>query len=166
MIKAGYLAFLPGEIRALIALFLLGLSIGFYTGLGFVKHTTEASPQGIVENYKGNENNEMADTMKFKKSEHEMLSILHTHLLSLSLVFFILGLLSYGVPMNRSLRKFLMLEPLLSVVLTFGGIYYLWEGLHWMVYLVMFSGFLMTLSYSLAVVAIFRTLLKPVQETS
>lgn len=127
-------------------------------GLSFVNHTTDTEAKGIIENYNGNESNLEAEEMKFKKSEHEMLNILHTHFLSLSLIFFILGLLTYGVNLNAGFRKFLMLEPLVSVLLTFGGIYCLWQGWEWMVYVVMLSGGLMTLSYALAVILILKAL--------
>lgn len=157
-LKASYLAKLPKELKALIGLFLLVLSIGFYLGISFVDHTTNATSQGIVENYNGNENDELAETMKFKKSEHEMLNILHTHFLSLSVIFFILGLLTYGTAANPKLRKFLMVEPLLSVLLTFGGIYFLWLGYEWTAYLVMFSGFLMTASFTVSVLLVCKEL--------
>lgn len=159
MIKAGYLSTFSKDLKWLTALFLVVLSIGFYLGLGFVNHTTDAKPGGIVENYNGNEENEAAETMKFKKSQHEMLNILHTHFLSLSLIFFVLGILVYGTNMNPSFRRFLMIEPLVSVLLTFGGIYFIWNGLEWMAYVVMFSGMLMTLSYSAGVFLVFRALL-------
>ncbi len=146
--------------KLLTAFFLLALSIGFYLGLGFVNHTTNNQAHGIVENYNGNENDEEAETMKFKKSEHEMYNILHTHFLSLSVIFFILGLLTYGTSINATLRKFLMIEPLVSVLLTFGGIYFLWLGYEWMAYLVMVSGILMTLSYTTAALVIFRELIR------
>ena len=156
--KAGYIASLPKELKLLTALFLMVLSIGFYLGLGFVNHTTNNQAHGIVENYNGNENDVEAETMKFKKSEHEIYNILHTHFLSLSIIFFILGLLTYGTSIHSALRKFLMIEPMVSVLLTFGGIYFLWLDFEWMAYLVMFSGALMTFSYTVAVLAIVREL--------
>ena len=156
MFQAGYLRLFSNELKVLTAFFLITLSIGFYLGIGFVNHTTDSHPQGIVENYNGNEADELAETMKFKKSEHEMYNILHTHFLSLSVIFFLLGLLLYGVPMNSFWRKFLMVEPLLSVMLTFGGIYFLWLGMEWMAYLVIFSGILMILSYTAAILLIFN----------
>ncbi|MBL4707246.1 MAG: hypothetical protein JKY48_02240 [Flavobacteriales bacterium] len=158
MLKAGYLSSFSTELKALTVFFLITLSIGFYLGLGFVNHTTENKAQGIIENYNGNEQDEAAETMKFKKSEHEMYNILHTHFLSLSLIFFILGLLTYGTSINSKLRKFLMIEPLISVILTFGGIYFIWTGLEWMTYVVMFSGMLMTLSYTVAAFLILNAL--------
>jgi len=159
-IIAGYLAKLPKELKALVGLFLLVLSIGFYLGISFVDHTTNATPQGIAANYNGNENDALAKTMKFKKSEHEMLNILHTHFLSLSVIFFVLGLLTYGTAATPRLRKFLMVEPLLSVILTFGGIYFLWLGYEWTAYLVVLSGFLMTASFTASVLLVFRELVR------
>lgn len=159
MLQIGFLSTLPKEIKILIVLFLVTLSIGFYLGITFVNHTTENKPTGIIENYNGNENDETAETMKFKKSEHEMYNILHTHFLSLSVIFFIIGFLSYGTSIHSKIRKFLMIEPLVSVLLTFGGIYFIWLGFEWMSYLVMFSGILMTVSYTSAVLLILKELL-------
>ena len=158
MIKAGYIDSFSKELRVLTTFFLITLSIGFYLGLSFVNHTTANQAQGIIENYNGNENDLDAETMKFKKSEHEMYNILHTHFLSLSVIFFILGILCYGSTIHPTLRKFLMIEPLVSVLLTFGGIYFLWMGFEWMSYIVMISGILMTLSYTLAILGVFKTL--------
>ena len=160
MLQAGFIASFSKELKVLTAFFLITLSIGFYLGLGFVNHTTDAQAQGVIENYNGNEDDPDAEIMKFKKSEHEMYNILHTHFLSLSVIFFLLGILVYGVKMNSFWRKLLMIEPLVSVLLTFGGIYFLWQGLEWMVYVVMISGFLMTLSYSIAILMIFISLFR------
>ena len=80
---------LPKEVRIFIASFVVVLSVGFYTGLLFVNETSTASPNGIEENYLGNEQDEDAEIMKFKKSDREMLTIVHTHILSMSLVFFL-----------------------------------------------------------------------------
>ncbi len=42
---------------------------------------------GMQENYNGNEDHPDIMEMKFKKSAREMLTIVHTHVLSLSLIF-------------------------------------------------------------------------------
>lgn len=141
---------LPKKLKWLVAIFLIVLAVGFYTGLGFVKNTTDGTPKGIIENYNGNEEDLEAEEMKFKKSDREMLTIIHTHILSMSLIFVLLGFLVYGCPMNPGLKSFLMIEPLVSVLLTFGGIYLLWAGHLWMTYVVMLSGALMVLSFTLA----------------
>lgn len=146
----GILLELPKGIKFFVFTFVLVLSIGFYTGLLFVSETSTASTAGIVENYLGNEEDEEAEVMKFKKGEREMLTIIHTHILSMSLIFFLLGGLVWLAKLPYRLKMFLTIEPFVSVLLTFGGIYFMWTGLLWMKYVVIFSGFLMTATYSLA----------------
>ena len=154
----GYIFLLPKEIKLLIGVFVIVLSIGFFSGLLFVGETSSANPNGIEEQYLGNEHDEDAEVMKFKKSEKEMLSLVHSHVLSMSVIFFLLALIVSITKLNRQLKTFLMVEPLLSVVLTFGGLYFLWAGILWMKYIVMFSGTLMTLSFLLSVVIILKQL--------
>ena len=84
----GLIYTLPKEIKLLIGAFILVLSIGFYTGLLFVGETSSAAPNGIEEQYLGNETDEDAEVMKFKKSEQEMLTLVHNHILSMSIIFF------------------------------------------------------------------------------
>ena len=151
---------LSKEIKLLISTFLIVLSIGFYSGLLFVNETSSSSPSGIQENYLGNENDEQAQVMKFKKPEKEMLSIIHSHVLSMSMIFFLLGLVLSITNLSRSLKLFLMIEPFLSIILTFGGIYLLWKDILWMKYVVMFSGTLMTMTFTVSVLIILFQLAK------
>lgn len=154
----GYIFLLPKEIKLLIGVFVIVLSIGFFSGLLFVGETSSANPNGIEEQYLGNEHDEDAEVMKFKKSEKEMLSLVHSHVLSMSIIFFLLALIVSITKLKKQLKTFLMVEPLISVVLTFGGLYFLWAGILWMKYIVMFSGTLMTLSFLLSVVIILKQL--------
>ncbi|MFD2432291.1 hypothetical protein ACFSO9_01310 [Mesonia maritima] len=87
----GKLHTFPKALKLLIGTFLIVLSVGYFTGLTFVGETTSNSAKGIQENYLGNENDENAEVMKFKKSEREMLTIVHTHILSMSVIFFFSG---------------------------------------------------------------------------
>lgn len=155
----GLLSSFPKEIKIFIAAFVVILSIGFFTGLLFVSQTSTTSPDGIVENYNGNEEDEGAEVMKFKKSEREMLTIVHTHILSMSFVFFLLGGLVWLTKLSKKLKLFLTVEPFLSVVLTFGGIYFLWTGVLWMKYVVIFSGFLMTATFTISVILVLYQLI-------
>ena len=63
----GLILSFPREIKIFIAVFVVILSIGFFTGLLFVSQTSTTSPDGVVENYNGNEDDENAEVMKFKK---------------------------------------------------------------------------------------------------
>lgn len=137
----------PKELRLLIAAFIIVLSIGFYTGLLFVSETSSANPNGIEEQYLGNEEDLDAKVMKFKKNEQQMLTLVHGHILSMSIIFFLTGLILTTTRLNRKLKLALLIEPFISIVLTFGGIYLLWKGILWMKYIVVISGTLMTLTF-------------------
>ena len=156
----GLILTLPKEIKLLIGAFIIVLSIGFYTGLLFVGETSSANPNGIEEQYLGNEHDEDAEVMRFKKSEQEMLTLVHNHVLSMSIIFFLLGLLVAVTKLTRKLKLFLLVEPFFSVVFTFGGLYLLWKGMLWMKYIVMVSGVLMTLTFTLSVFIVLYQLLQ------
>ncbi|WP_420319934.1 hypothetical protein [Flagellimonas sp.] len=155
MVYNGLLTTFPKEIRLFIAVFVVVLSIGFFTGLLFVGQTESMTPAGLEENYLGNEDDESAAVMKFEKGEREMLTIIHTHILSMSFIFFLLGGLVWICRLPKKWKMFLTIEPFLSVLLTFGGIYLMWAGISWMTYVVIFSGTLMTLTYTFSASLVF-----------
>lgn len=155
----GLIHTLPGYVKKFIAAFVIVLSVGYFTGLTFVRQTESVSPIGLEENYLGNEEVEDATVMKFKKGEREMLTILHTHILSISFIFFLLGGLVAITSIPSKLKAFLMIEPFVSILLTFGGIYFMWKGVLWMKWIVIISGTLMTLVYVLAAGAVLMQLI-------
>lgn len=138
---------LPKEIKVVILIFILVLSVGFYGGIGFVNSTTSMKASGIESHYLGNEDVDDAEVMKFQKSEREILTIVHNHILSMSVIFFLISLILSTTSINHKLKYFLMIEPFVSIILTFGGIYLLWSGIIWFKYIIIFSGILMTLSF-------------------
>ena len=144
----------PKEIKALIMVFIVVLSIGFLGGLTFVNNTTSMNVSEIETHYLGNENDENAEMMKFKKNEREILTVVHGHILSMSVIFFLLSLILATTSINKKLKYFLMIEPFLSIVLTFGGIYLLWSGITWFKYIVIISGVFMTFSFVVATLSI------------
>ena len=156
----GLIYTLAREIKIFIGAFIIVLSISFHTGLLFVCETSSANPNGIEEQYLGNEEDENATIMRFKKSDKEMLSLVHSHVLSMSILFFLVGLLISITKLAMRFKLFLIIEPFVSVILTFGGLYLLWKGVLWMKYVVMFSGMLMTLTFTLSILIILRQLLK------
>lgn len=158
----GLLQQFPRPIKLFIGSFVVILSFGYFTGLLFVTETSANSPTGIEENYLGNEDDEEAEVMKFRKSSREMLTIVHTHVLSMSFIFFLLGIVVWLTSIPTSWKLFLTVEPFLSVILTFGGIYLLWSGIYWMKYIIIFSGILMTTTFSISIVLVlFQLTLKP-----
>jgi len=156
----GLLHTFPKHIKLFIAAFVILLSVGYGSGLLFVGNTNSNNPNGMEENYLGNEDDENAAVMKFKKGEREMLTLLHTHVLSISFIFFFLGSLVALTSLPKKLKSFLMIEPFLSILLTFGGIYLLWKGILWMKYVVMLSGIVMTLVFIVSALSILFQLTK------
>ena len=156
----GLLKTLPGGVRIFLATFVTVLSIGFFTGLYFVGSTNSAVPGGIEQNYLGNEEDPEAEVMIFKKSQREMLTIIHTHILSMSFIFVLLGTLVWMAKLPRKLKLFLTIEPFLSLLLTFGGIYLLWSGMVWVKYIVFLSGTLMTATFAVSASLVFYQLVR------
>ena len=140
----------PKEIKLLSIAFVITLNIGFFTGLNFINETSGMRPNGIETNYLGNENDENAELMLFKKSEKEILTIIHNHVISMSVIFLLLGVLLFFTSLDIKLKRILILEPFVSIVLTFGGIYVLWSGIIWFKYVIMVSGIALTITFILS----------------
>ncbi|PCH75217.1 MAG: hypothetical protein COB98_09290 [Flavobacteriaceae bacterium] len=150
----------PQEVKLLIGAFVIVLSIGYYTGLAFVNETTNNTPTGIEEQYLGNENDEEATVMKFKKKKQAIITLIHNHMISLSVLFFMLSLLVSITSFNKTLKKVVMIEPFVSILVSFGGIYFMWLGMTSLKYVVMLSGILMTMSFITATFMILFSLVK------
>ncbi len=153
MIKqlSGTIHVLPKNVKVFIGLFLITLSFGFFTGFSFLHITTSLTPNGIEKHLIGNEDDEDTEEMIFKKSEREILNIIHTHVLSFSLIFLALSSILIATSVNQRLKTFLSIEPFVSILLTFGGIWILWKGILWFKYVIMLSGILLTTSFILIV---------------
>jgi len=150
----------PKQAKLLIGAFIITLSFGYYTGLRFVNENTSNTTQGIEEHYMGNEADENADVMKFKKTEKEIITTVHNHVVSMSLIFLALGGILLISSINPMLKKFLMIEPFVSIILTFGGIWLMWSGVLWFKYVIICSGILLTLTFTTSAVLIISQLFK------
>jgi len=146
---------LPKQAKLLIGAFLITLSFGYFTGLRFVNENTNNTTQGIEEQYLGNEDVEDAEEMKFKKSEKEIITTVHNHVVSMSIIFLLLGGVLLITSIHPMLKKALIIEPFISILLTFGGIWLMWSGVLWFKYIIIFSGILLTLTFTASVVLIF-----------
>jgi len=125
-----------------------------------VNTTNSNKPNGIEENYLGNENDEEAAVMNFKKSDREMLTTLHSYVLSMFFISLFIGVLLAIISLPKKLKPFLMIESFISIIIIFGGIYLLWNGMLWMKYVIQISGMLMTVVFITSVLTILYQLLK------
>lgn len=53
----------------------------------------------------------------------------------------------FGTKLKTSFKALLCIEPFVSLILTFGGIYFIWLGFERVSYIVLISGMLMTVSF-------------------
>ena len=144
---------LTGPLRLFFTAFLVVLTAGYAIGLLFVDHATSVSPAGIAEQYRGSPENAQQAELKYAKTEDEMYIFLHNHILSLSLVFFAVGGIFYLSSVRQGLKTFLMAEPFIALVTTFGGIWLTRYVSAYFSWLTLISGILMVGSY-LAMVAV------------
>tara|TARA_X000001036_G_C20536644_1_gene748523 strand:- start:184 stop:681 length:498 start_codon:yes stop_codon:yes gene_type:complete len=143
----GLIYSLPREVKNLIVPFIIVLSIGYFVSILLVDHTSSLTPSGIEKNYLGNELSEISDNFKFKKSTYQIYNLIHSHIISMSIIFFVIGLLLIITDLNYHFKWFLMIEPFFSIILTFGGIYMLWNGITWMKYIIFISSLLMAIVF-------------------
>src|SRR5690348_9560445 len=83
---------LPAAARSLGRWITIVQLVGYTTSLVFVWHTTRLVPPGIESRYRGANPETAQAAMQFPKSFGEMLTITHTHLLSMAVIFVITGI--------------------------------------------------------------------------
>jgi hypothetical protein len=150
---------LPLPVKRVLIAFLITATVGFSIGLFFINHTTHFKIEGIEQNYLGNENDEMADEMIFRKSEREILTTIHNHITSMSLLFLCVALIFTLTPTAQR-YTWLAVEPFISLILTFGSIWFLWKyEFRWISYITMLSGIAMSASFYIMVYISLKNLL-------
>jgi hypothetical protein len=148
-----------GTIRSFLIMFVISLSFGYASGLYYISISSGFTGKSVEENYLGNEDDEEAGTMKFKMKEKEVLSIIHSHVISFALIFLALGFLLFHSSFSTKLISFLSIEPFISLLFSFGGIWLMWKGIDWMKYIVIISGSLMHLVFLTSILLILIDLL-------
>ena len=113
------------EIRGLIVCFVLALLIGVSIGLIYVATTTSLTPDNTAEHYRGSETNDGFDIPeKYAKTLSGMLLTTHTHVISFSIIFFLLGIhFSMTSMIQGPWKMVLLIEPFASFLLTFLSIW-------------------------------------------
>jgi len=138
---------LPSHLRKMLALFLVTLSCAYLLGLGYIYYNTGMTYTGISEDFRGSDTR-----MAFEKPAGEMFQTVHNHMFGLSLTFLLTGTLFYFSSFPSGLAKlFLLTEPFLSIILSFGSFWlvrYVSQGWTW---LLLSSGALMALGFFLQV---------------
>ncbi len=133
--------------------------VGYTTSLVFVWHTTRLVPPGVAARYRGANPEATEGAMQFPKSLAEMLTITHTHLLSMAVIFVITG---FGVALCASLsdrgKRFLIAEPFCALLVSFSAMWlmrYVAPGFSWVLEA---SSFLVALTFYIQSYLILREL--------
>ncbi len=131
----------PSALKALAASFALLLSLGTAVGLTLVAFTTHSSPKGTIERYNGSQSQTSSDSQgtssdnqnqdfdsglaeSYPKPMFEMLLTTHNHVIPFSLIFLALGALFFFSSWPQGyLKTFVMVEPFIATLTTFGGLW-------------------------------------------
>ncbi|HEY3279322.1 MAG TPA: hypothetical protein VGJ83_02330 [Gemmatimonadales bacterium] len=114
----------PAPLRSLGRWVTVVQLVGYTTSLIFVWHTTRLVPAGVAARYRGANPDATEGAMQFPKSFTEMLTITHTHLLSMAAIFVLTGL---GVALCASVperwKRVLIAEPFGALLVSFSAMW-------------------------------------------
>lgn len=115
---------LPRPLRALARWLTIVQAVGYTTSLVFVWYTTGLGPAGIAARYRGSDPALSDAAMNFPKSFAEMLTITHTHLLSMAAIFALSGaILALGRRPSERWRQGLIVEPFIALLTSFSAMW-------------------------------------------
>ena len=98
--------------------------VGYTTALVFVWHTTRLVPTGVAARYRGVNPDMTEGAMQFPKSFGEMLTITHTHLLSMAVIFVLTGVgVALCVSVSERWKRILIVEPFCALLVSFSAMW-------------------------------------------
>jgi len=119
----------PAPLRTLARWITIVQIVGYTTSLVFVWRTTRMAPAGVAARYRGESLGGEGDgrtggPMQFPKSLPEMLTITHTHILSMAVIFALSGI---GVALctwpPERWRRLLIAEPFGALLVSFAAMW-------------------------------------------
>ena len=151
----------PNKLKLLCFLTVFNITVGVGVGLYYVGYTTQYSSIGTSEHFAGSKVSDDFDIPdKYPKPISELLNTTHTHVISMTFIFLIIGGIFYfNSIITGSMKIILIVEPFISIMATFGGIWlirFIHSGFS---YLVILSGILMYMSFFIMAITIFYELL-------
>jgi len=143
---------LESSLKIFLSVFVIVLSIGVIMGLAYLSQTTSYSTKKTIERFNGSQTNtddviiDIPDT--YPKPVSEMLITTHNHIIAFALIFFAIGLIFYfNSVIDGFWKSFLIIEPLISTIVTFGSIWGMRYIAKEFVYLAALSSSLIYLSF-------------------
>lgn len=152
------------QLKIFLVIYLVTVMVGVSVGIIYLSQTTSLTPKGTVERFNGSEMemNNLEVPESFPKPISELLISTHNHILGLSFIFFSVGLIFYFTSIVKgTIKTILMVEPMVSITITFGSIWlvrFIYPGF---VYLTFVSSFLMyTGFYTIIFISLYELLIK------
>ena len=148
-------------LKYLLASFLLTMSIGIFTGIGYVYFTTNIQIEGTIERFNGSEADKDEIPEEFPKPIENMILTTHNHINSFALISLIIGIIFYfNSIIQGKIKLFLLLEPFISTILTFASLWLMRFFNESFVYLVIISAIIMYLCWFIMISVSLYELLK------
>ena len=136
---------LDSSLKKLLIYYLITLGIGFSLGVLYVYLNSEFSSSGMIEQYVGN-NDEWEP--KLPKTLQDLVSHTHEHITMFAIIFLSLALIfAYNNTIKGFWKRFLMLEPFVSIIITFGGFFIIRYITTNFSYIIMISSLLMYICF-------------------
>ena len=133
------------NLKKILIYYLITLGVGFSLGLLYVYLNSEFSSSGMIEQYLGN-NDDWEP--KLPKTLQDLVSHTHEHITMFSIIFLSLGIIFlYNSTIKGFWKRFLMIEPFLSIIITFGGFFIIRYISVNFSYIIMISSILMYLCF-------------------
>lgn len=116
---------LPAPVRTLGRWITIVQLVGYTTSLVFVWHTTRLVPPGVAARYRGASPELVTEgAMQFPKSLAEMLTITHTHLLSMAAIFVVTGVgIALCGTLSERWKRLLIAEPFAALLVSFSAMW-------------------------------------------
>lgn len=144
---------LPSQLKKFLIFYLIVISLGVTLGLVYVADTTSMKQNGIVERWKGSPQSGEEIPEQYEKGFSEMLMTTHNHIIGFSFIFLQIGFIFYFNSIIKGFWKsFLMIEPFVSIVFTFGSIWLMRFYSTQFVYLIIISAVTMYTAFFVMVI--------------
>lgn len=139
----------PTQLKKLIAALLVSLTFGVLIGLGFLYYTTSYSTQGAIERYNGSQVSEGFEIAEnYPKPISEIFITTHNHVIAFTLIFTVVCFIIYfSSILNSNWKTFFLIEPFISIIISFGSLWLMRFVNANFVYLMAISSTLIYLSY-------------------
>ena len=150
----------PKKLKLICFFTVFNITVGVSIGLYYVGYTTQFSSIGTSEHFAGSKVSDDFDIPnKYPKPISELLNTTHNHVISMTFIFIILGVIFFfNSIVTGILKTILMVEPFISIFITFGGIWMIRFVHPYFSYIVIFTSILMYLCFFIMALIIFYEL--------